>query len=95
MGFQGKGVRGRADKRLAGVDFFQNSRDDRIAIEPDLVILFSQTDNVSHMQRKADAVEYVLHNIDICRTFLGRKPFLLLKAVDDLELRLCNLLLIL
>jgi hypothetical protein len=45
VGFQGEGVRGRADKRLASVDHFQNGRDDRIPIKPDPIISLGQPDD--------------------------------------------------
>ena len=65
VGFKRKCVRGGSNKGLAGVDLFQDSRDDRIPIELDLVVLFSQLDDVRHMQGMAGAVEYVLNDIDI------------------------------
>ena len=71
--------------------FFKDCRNDGIAVEFDLVMLFSHLDDFRYVQGMPSAVEYVSDDIDIRRTFLESASSQLLKPFDDFKFRLYNL----
>src|SRR5260370_31185618 len=69
--FECKNILIGAHKAGATIDFFSERRNDRLAFQLEAVQFVYTLDDFRNMKRLASASEYVMHHIDLRRTFAG------------------------
>src|SRR5215469_4070901 len=87
--FQPKDILIGAHKLVATLHLLDQSRNDRLAVEFDPVLLLNPLNDLGDVERLSSAAEYVMYHLNLRRTF-SRSPGLrwtLAQALDGLELR--------
>src|SRR4030095_15885391 len=67
--FERKDILIGAHEAIATIDFLSEGRNDRLAFQLQSVQLMYALDNFREVERLAGALEYVLHHVDLRRTF--------------------------